>query len=75
MLRSACREVSARTAVVNRFNQAGFAATLCNGANDSPDPPAAQAEDDDDDDIPMARLFPPGGVTFDDYAAAEDLIF
>ena len=74
MLRSAWRDVTAQT-VANCFHQAGFAAALCNGANDSPDPPAVQAEEEEeDDDIPLARLFPAGGVTFDDYATADDAV-
>ena len=61
--------------VANCFHQAGFAATLCIGANDSPDPPAVQAEEEEeDDDIPLARLFPAGGVTFDDYATVDDAV-
>lgn len=73
MLRSAWRDVNAQT-VGNCFHEAEFAATLCSGANNSPDPPAAQAEeDDDDDDIPLARLLP-CGITFNDYAAADDAV-
>ena len=47
MLRSAWRDVTAQT-VANCFHQAGFAATLCNGAEDSLDPPAVQAQEEED---------------------------
>ena len=47
MLRSAWRDVMAQT-VANCFHQAGFAATLCNGADDSLDPPAVQAQEEED---------------------------
>jgi len=72
MLRSAWRDVTSQT-VANCFHKAGFANRLCKGGNDAADPSVPETLDDDDD-IPLARLFPAGDVTFDDYAAADDAV-
>jgi len=74
MVRSAWRDVTSQT-VANCFHKAGFANRLYKGGNDAADPPVPETlDDDDDDDIPLARLFPAGDVTFDDYAAADDAV-